>query len=449
MNFGKETETIEFKKSTGELKEAMKSISSILNKHGIGTLYFGIKPNGDVTGQEISESTLRDVSRTIYESISPRIYPTIKEEKIDDANVIKVEFNGNEMPYSAYGRYYIRTADEDREASTSELRKFFLANEYKEKWEGSLSKCLVKQVDKKAIKMFCEEAIQAGRLASGRYTTPIILNRFGLASGEYLTNAGEALFGNNHPITVKAAIFATNEKLTFLDIQLFEDNIFNLLNICETYITKNIRWKGDIVGFKRVETPEIPLEVIRELLANSFTHAIYTANSYHEICIHPDKITIYNPGTYASRYLPEEYIKGNCQSSIRNATITKMLYLNKTIDQFGSGFKRIDKLCKESKIKYSYINNEEGFTFILYRKDAYQNRHEVKENDIKYDLSLNLTDQEVYHLLLRNNRIKREEMAKELSKSTRTIQRALNNLKEKGIITRIGSDKNGYWKVNE
>ena len=40
MNLGKESETLEFKKTTGELKEAMVSISSILNKHGVGTLYW-------------------------------------------------------------------------------------------------------------------------------------------------------------------------------------------------------------------------------------------------------------------------------------------------------------------------------------------------------------------------------------------------------------------------
>lgn len=32
MNLGIETETLEFKKSTGELKEAMHSICAILNK---------------------------------------------------------------------------------------------------------------------------------------------------------------------------------------------------------------------------------------------------------------------------------------------------------------------------------------------------------------------------------------------------------------------------------
>lgn len=43
---GEETEQIEFKKSTGELKEGVISIASILNKHGSGKLYFGVKNDG-------------------------------------------------------------------------------------------------------------------------------------------------------------------------------------------------------------------------------------------------------------------------------------------------------------------------------------------------------------------------------------------------------------------
>lgn len=55
MNIGKESELIEFKKSTSESKEGIISIASILNKHKKGTLYFGVKDNGDVVGQ-ISET---------------------------------------------------------------------------------------------------------------------------------------------------------------------------------------------------------------------------------------------------------------------------------------------------------------------------------------------------------------------------------------------------------
>ena len=123
MNLGKETETLEFKKSTGEIREGMVSIASILNKHGVGTLYFGIKPNGDVIGQDISESSLRDVSRAVYESIKPQIYPAINEEVLDGRHVIKVEFSGENAPYSAGGRYYLRTADEDRESCDPHRRR--------------------------------------------------------------------------------------------------------------------------------------------------------------------------------------------------------------------------------------------------------------------------------------------------------------------------------------
>jgi len=39
----KETETLELKKSTSELKEGVISVAAILNKHGRGKLYFGIR----------------------------------------------------------------------------------------------------------------------------------------------------------------------------------------------------------------------------------------------------------------------------------------------------------------------------------------------------------------------------------------------------------------------
>ena len=450
MNLGKESETLEFKKTTGELKEGMVSIAAILNKHGVGTLYFGVKPNGDAVGQEVSESSLRDVSRLVYEMIKPQIYPVIVEEVLDGRHVIKVEFSGEDRPYSAAGRYYLRTADEDREVTPAELKQFFIANEYKEKWEKTKTDILAKNIDKQAIKTFCSKAISAGRMADGKYTAPTILKRFGLVDGEYLTNAGNVLFGNTKPVTLKTAIFATDEKLTFLDMQMYEDNIFNLLNTAEMYILKNIRWKTEIVGADREEIPEIPVAVIREVLANSFAHAVYNGNTYHEICIHPDKITIYSPGTYASSYKPEDYITKNLPSSIRNATISKVLYLNKSIEQFGSGFKRINSLCKDAKIRYSYQVSDFGFTFIIYRNTE-SSAKKINDNDVTanvtVNVTLNKTEQAVYNLLVINQNYTRDELAEATSKTVRTIQRVLDSLKAKDLIERVGSDKTGYWKI--
>lgn len=451
-NLGKETETLEFKKTTGEMKAAMISIASILNKHGVGTLYFGVKPNGDVTGQNVSESSLRDVSRAIYEAIKPQIYPAITEEVFEGRSTIKVEFSGESTPYSAAGRYYLRTADEDREVTPEELKVFFGANKYREKWEKGLSEQTEKQVDRSAIKTFWQNAVAAGRLPEGRYTCPIILNRFGLIRDGHLTNAGEALFGNNHPIALKVGIFATDEKLTILDMKLFEDNIFNLMRLAEEYILQHIRWRVEIVSWERDEIPEVPVAVVREVLANSFAHAIYDGRTTHEICIHPGKISFYSPGEYASKHKPEEYIKKDLESEIRNPVISKILFLNNTIEKFGSGFKRIDSLCKDACVKYSYENDQNGFKFIIKRNLITSDTTNVTSNvttDVSSTEGLNLTEKTILAILKVKPDTSREELAEKASKTVRTVQRTLNSLRDKGYIEREGAKQNTVWRVKK
>lgn len=74
MNLGKESETVEHKRSTSELREGMESAASILNKHGRGALHFGARPSdSEVVGQDVSEKTLRDVSQAFSNRIDPRV----------------------------------------------------------------------------------------------------------------------------------------------------------------------------------------------------------------------------------------------------------------------------------------------------------------------------------------------------------------------------------------
>ena len=58
----RESELIEFKKSTSELKQGVISLSSMLNKHGKGVVYFGVLNNGSIFGQQIGKDTTHDIS---------------------------------------------------------------------------------------------------------------------------------------------------------------------------------------------------------------------------------------------------------------------------------------------------------------------------------------------------------------------------------------------------
>ena len=192
----------------------------------------------------------------------------------------------------------------------------------------------------------------------------------------------------------------------------------------------------------------MPVAVVREILANSFAHAIYDGRTTHEICIHPGKITFYSPGEYASKHKPEEYIKKDLESEIRNPVISKILFLNNTIEKFGSGFKRIASLCKDAGIKYSYENDQNGFKFIIKRNPITSDTANVT-TDVTSEEGLNLTEKTILAILKAKPDVSREELAQKASKTVRTVQRTLNSLRDKGYIEREGAKQNSVWKVKK
>lgn len=130
MNLGNESETVEFKKSTGEHKEALQAISAMLNKHGNGALYFGVKDNGTVIGQDVSDTTLRQVASWISDKVEPSVFPTIERlEDEDGLRYIKVAFSGADAPYSADVRYFTRVGTSNKALSASELSAMVVERE--------------------------------------------------------------------------------------------------------------------------------------------------------------------------------------------------------------------------------------------------------------------------------------------------------------------------------
>jgi len=54
----------------------------------------------------------------------------------------------------------------------------------------------------------------------------------------------------------------------------------------------------------------------------------------------------------------------------------------------------------------------------------------------------------VFNLIKENPNITAEEIRIKLNIGIATVKRKIKMLKEKGVITRLGSDKTGSWKIN-
>ena len=66
---------------------------------------------------------------------------------------------------------------------------------------------------------------------------------------------------------------------------------------------------------------------------------------------------------------------------------------------------------------------------------------------VTLDVTLNGTEMTVLTILKQKPDSSREEMADKISKTTRTVQRALDSLREKGYIRRIGPKQTPTWEV--
>ncbi len=442
MNIGKENETLEFKKTTAELDKAMCNIASMLNKHGHGTLYFGVSPNGDVTGQAISQETLNDVSKKIMEAIRPIIYPSVQKVSFDGIDIIQVEFSGMEKPYSAFGRYYKRVHDRTEEMTPSELRSEMFSSDVGSIWENHPTRYGLEVIDHEALLRFYNKAISCGRLEElSGYDEEALLSGLGLYTNGHLTNAGFYLFSNKKPVVLKTAVYVTDERLSFSDINRFEDNIYNLLNISLRYIKEHINWRVEYGGgTSRIEIPEIPVEAVRELLVNAFAHADYKGLTEHEIDITPTLIEIYNPGEFPTNLSPEMFAEEHIKSMPRNRVILNTLYKSKDVEVFGSGFRKVYALCKSTDTECAYKSAYGGFSFTLSRKN-------IKEHQDINKVRKSSTETSILTILKSDPTKTIPQLAEEVGKSTRTVKRSIDNLSEKGKIKRVGSKKKGYWEI--
>ncbi len=201
-------------------------------------------------------------------------------------------------------------------------------------------------------------------------------------------------------------------------------------------VKRNILWKADIIETKRVETPEIPLKALREIICNSFAHAKYNSMTEHEITIHPTMLRIYNPGEFPIGYKPEDFVNENISSMVRNPIILKTLFLSEDVESYSSGFKRVYDECGKKDVKIDYVINREGFTFIFKRNVV----NSVVNNELTND------ERMIVEILKNNPNYTAAKLATLINKNSRSVQRILSELKRKEIIERVGGTR-GYWKV--
>ena len=368
-----ETRNLELKKTTGELKDGMKSACAFLNTDG-GWLIFGIAPTTlKVVGQDVTENTRREIAQALTH-LEPALDVEVNYVDLPNSNgkqVIVMHFDkwvwGKE-PYTYHKCPYYRI-----ESVTKEMPRDMFVERLKAArpqdfaWENQTAESVtLDDMDEERIRNAVRLGIAGGRInasAEGA-TVETLLGKLKLLNNGKPTNAAVMLFGKNtddYPqLLLRMACFKGNDKNEFLDNKQEMGNFFDLLDAGTAFCFRNLRLAGKIVGMRREEQLEIPAEALREALINALCHREYdNPRASVSLAIYYDRIEIVNPGHFPAQLTPEN-IKLQHDSFPFNLKIAQVLYQTTYLESWGSGVRRMVKLCEAQHLaepEYRLGNN--------------------------------------------------------------------------------------------
>ena len=430
MNLGIESEILEFKKSTSELTEGIISLSAMLNKHNEGTVYFGVKNNGDVVGQkDLNENTLRDISRKIAEGIKPQIIPSISLELIDDKTIIKIYAKGNNVPYSAFGKYYSRSFDEDRSLSPEMLKS--LINR-----EG--------EPDYIINKVSSNQNLTFKKLKELYLLNDIKINNdkfeenLGLFTNDNKYNYMAELLADKNDISIKVVTFAGKDKSVMLKRTEYGGKclLLSVNNVLE-YMESINETKVKVGGLQRIEEDYFDFNSFKEAWLNACVHTKWSEEIPPAVYIYDDRIEIVSNGGLPSALSKEDFFAG--VSKPVNKKLIKIFSDLNYIDQTSHG---IPLILKNYGKEAFYISEHTIIVSIPLNKKLLESAY-TKNN---YD-DLNNSEITVLSLLKDKNNYTTGDLIRITNYSEPYINKIIRSLKDKKYIERVGANKNGHWKI--
>ena len=233
-----ESDQLEFKRSTGQLKEGMQSVCAMLNGALPGWVLSGVADDGAIVGQEVSARTLEEVANEIRR-IDPPAFPDVDTVAVGDSrSVLAVRIPGGTGLYAYDGRPYHRVGPTTSRMPTALFEQRLMERlRTGSRWERVPGERLtLDDLDLSEVVVTIEEAIRRQRLADPATRDPErLLLGLGLIEDGRLLNAAAVLFGRPDrliaPYTqclLRMARFRGTDKTEFVDNRQEFGNAFTL-----------------------------------------------------------------------------------------------------------------------------------------------------------------------------------------------------------------------------
>jgi len=451
---GGESAQVEFKRTTGTLDAAMETVCAMLNGSG-GSVLIGVRDDGEILGQEVADSTRRDVARELRK-IEPQV--VLEPEVVpvnDDRSVIALSVPGDRMgPYTYNGRAYVRQSatTEPMDQSTYEVR-LVERRDPRRRWEARpVTGVGIEDLDASEITRTVSAAIDRGRMEEpGTRDPDALLRGLGLIRDDELLNAAVVLFGEDHVFMpdypqclLRVARFRGTTESEFVDNRQARANAFTLFQCAQQFLREHLPIASKVQpdAMEREDTPLYPMEALREALANALCHRDYgLRGSSIGLAIYDDRLEITNTGTLPPGITMDELTEPHV-SQLRNDLIADTFYRRGIIEQWGRGTIMMKEATEAAGLVPPEFEERGGEIVVRFRPTRY-----VAPRRVERDLSD--LQRELLQIVGREGPVRLSEIKNVLQSDAaeRTVQENLQSLRELDLIDLQGHGRGARWRL--
>ena len=328
--------------------EYLKWICGFANAQG-GLLVIGKNDNGEIVGVKNPLRLLEDIPSKVQSQLGIVVDVNLKSE--DEREYLEIRVDPHPNPISYKGEYHYRSGSTKQVLRGAALTRFLLGKHGRNWDDAPLPGVQLRDLDGRALDEFRRRAIASERLSAVAIgeSDGDLIELLHLREGEHLQRAAVLLF---HPdpgqffagAFVKIGYFRTATDLAYQDV--VEGNLFNQVDrTVDLLRTKYSKAEVSYEGILRKETPQAPLDALREAVLNAIAHRDYSNPAPIQIRVYDDRISLWNPGALPPNWTLDK-LMGTHASAPHNPGIANAFFRAGMIEAWGRGIENIVVTCR-------------------------------------------------------------------------------------------------------
>lgn len=465
MLFSGESVNVEYKVTVPkDSAKYMKTVVAYANGRG-GKIIFGVDDKTlEVVGMDTDSifQTIDAITNAISDSCEPTILPDITLQTVEDKTVIVVEiFPGKMRPYYIKSKgmvsgTYVRSAGTTRPVADYMLKELILEGQNR---YYDCEVCEDLTVTPEDIERLCAEmkatairnTLTEGEKLKVKDVTQNVLLSWGVLAEKdgavVPTNAYALLTGQARfqPV-IQCAVFKGKDRAYFVDRREFEGSIQDQMEAAFQYVLEKINRGMRIQGMYRQDMYELPVDSVREMIANSVAHRSYLEPGNIQVALFDDRLEVTSPGMLLNGVSIKKMKEG--YSKPRNRAIASAFAYMKIIEKWGSGIPRILRECSEYGLpEPEFIDFDGDFRVNMYRQLPEKDWSHTDDTKRDTNDTISENDTKVLNLIQENPSITQAELKEKLQVSIVTVKRLMADLQKRGLIERQGSSRKGKWII--